>query len=103
MSIVVITYITLLFSEFLPKKTALQDPEQVLIKYHRILRRMIRLARPLISVLSASANGVLLLLGINPHIEDTVTEDEVKDLIEQVRRTAPLRNPSRPWWIAFSA
>ncbi|WP_337471852.1 hemolysin family protein, partial [Mitsuokella jalaludinii] len=31
----------------------------------------------------SSASGVLLLLGINPNIEDTVTEDEVKDLIEQ--------------------
>lgn len=82
-SIVVITYITLLFSEFLPKKTALQQPEKVLLKYHKTLRRMIRLARPLISVLSTSANGVLLLLGVNPHVEDTVTEDEVKDLIEQ--------------------
>lgn len=82
-SIIVMTYITLLFSEFLPKKKAAQNPEHMLMKYHGIVTRLTRLARPFIKFLSSSANGVLLLLGINPHIEDTVTEDEVKDLIEQ--------------------
>ncbi|WP_432646853.1 hemolysin family protein [Mitsuokella sp.] len=82
-SIVVMTYITLLFSEFLPKKKAAQNPEHMLMKYHGIVARLTKLARPFIKFLSGSANGVLLLLGINPHVEDTVTEDEVKDLIEQ--------------------
>ena len=53
------------------------------MKYHGIVARLTRLARPFIRFLSGSAGGVLLLLGINPHVEDTVTEDEVKDLIEQ--------------------
>ncbi len=82
-SIIVMTYITLLFSEFLPKKKAAQNPEHMLMKYHDIVMKLTRIARPFIKFLSGSANGVLLLLGINPHVEDTVTEDEVKDLIEQ--------------------
>ena len=83
LSIVVVTYIALLFSEFLPKKKAAQNPERILMKYHRIVARLTHLARPFIRFLSSSASGVLLLLGINPNIEDTVTEDEVNDLIEQ--------------------
>lgn len=82
-SILVMTYITLLFSEFLPKKTAVQSPERILLKYHRILAWIVRSTQPFISLLSSSANTVLLLFGINPQVEDTVTEDEVKDLIEQ--------------------
>lgn len=82
-SIVVMTYVTLLFSEFLPKKTAMQSPERVLLKYHRILTWIAWGTQPFISLLSSSANTVLLLFGINPQVEDTVTEDEVKDLIEQ--------------------
>lgn len=83
LSVVAVTYITLLFSEFLPKKAAMQSPEEMLIRYHRVLRMATRLSRPFIACLSASANGVLVVLGINPHVEDAVTEDEVKDLIEQ--------------------
>jgi len=82
-SIIVMTYIMLLFGEFLPKKTALQKPEEVLLKHHKALTRLTRLSQPLIALLSRSANVILLIFGFNPKFEDTVTEDEVKDLIEQ--------------------
>ena len=82
-SILVITYINLLFGEFLPKKLAIQTPEKFLLKNQRTLVRLEIITRPFVSFLSSSANAVLLIFGINPNIEDTVTEDEVKDLIEQ--------------------
>ena len=83
LSIVVMTYIMLLFGEFLPKRTALQKPEEVLLKHHKALTRLTHFTKPLISLLSRSAGIILLVLGFNPKYEDTVTEDEVKDLIEQ--------------------
>lgn len=82
-SILIITYFLLLLGEFLPKKMALQYPEKVLLQHHRALRRLTWAAFPFISFLSNSANSILLMFGINPQVEDTVTEDEVKDLIEQ--------------------
>ena len=82
-SILLMTYITLLFSEFLPKKAAIQQPEKLLLKYHGLLEVIARLTQPLITLLSGSANAVLLICGINPQVSDAVTEDEVKDLIEQ--------------------
>lgn len=83
LSVILTTYITLLFSEFLPKRAAIQNPEKFLLRYHGILSRTIFITKPLISLLANSASLILLLFGINPKIEDTVTEDEVKDLIEQ--------------------
>ena len=83
LSIVFMTYIMLLVGEFLPKKTALQKPEEVLLKHHKALTRLTRFTRPLVALLSRSANVILLIFGFNPKFEDTVTEDEVKDLIEQ--------------------
>lgn len=82
-SILLITYVSLLFGEFLPKKIALQDPEPVLLNNVRALSVMETAARPFVAFLSSSANAVMLLLGVNPQIDDAVTEDEVKDLIEQ--------------------
>ena len=82
-SILLITYISLLFGEFLPKKLTLQDPETVLLDNVRSLSAMETLAQPFVAFLSSSANAVMLLLGVNPQIDDAVTEDEVKDLIEQ--------------------
>ena len=82
-SVLFITYIALLFGEFLPKKTAMQKPENMLLKYHGIIRLLARITRPFVSLLSGTANMILLILGINPHTTEAVTEDEVKDLIEQ--------------------
>ena len=82
-SIVFFTYISLLFGEFIPKKISVQDPEAILLRHAHTLSVMESAARPFVGFLSASANAFMLLLGINTHIDDAVTEDEVKDLIEQ--------------------
>lgn len=82
-SVLFITYINLLLGEFLPKKMALQTPEAYLMKFQGLLNWLEFITRPSVAFLSKSANLILLLFGINPNIADTVTEDEVKDLIEQ--------------------
>lgn len=82
-SVILFTYISLLFGEFIPKKISVQDPESILLRHARTLSILESVARPFVGFLSSSANVVMLLLGVNPHIDDTVTEDEVKDLIEQ--------------------
>ena len=82
-AIAVMTYVMLLFGEFLPKRIALQKPDHVLLTHHRALSRLTRLSRPLIALLETSASALLIVFGLNPRFEETVTEDEVKELIEQ--------------------
>ncbi|MCI6159324.1 MAG: hemolysin family protein [Selenomonadaceae bacterium] len=82
-SILGMTYVSLVFSEFLPKKAALQKPEHFLLHHQKRLLRLTHLAHPFTIVFSKSANFLLVLFGMNPNAQDVVTEDEVKDLIEQ--------------------
>lgn len=82
-SIAIVTYLTLLFSEFLPNSFARRNPEQTLINCQGTLKTLIRLSRPFTAVLGSSAALLLSFFGINLKYEDPVTEDEVKDLIEQ--------------------
>lgn len=82
-AIAVMTYVMLLIGEFLPKRIALQYPEKVLLKHHEAISRLTKAAKPLISFLGSSANAIMLVFGLNPQVDDAVTEDEVKDLIEQ--------------------
>lgn len=81
--IIIISYFALLLGEFLPKKVAFQDPERFLLQHANRLLTLKSLISPFVSFLSSSTNDLLLLFGYNPHVSDTVTEDEVKDLIEQ--------------------
>ena len=83
LSILVMTALTLLFGDFLPKQIALQDPEAILLRSHRSIRLLTQLtALPSAELVSVS-QGLLLLFGINPEGRASATEDAVKDLMEQ--------------------
>ena len=83
LSILVMTALTLLFGDFLPKQIALQDPEAILMRSHRSIRLLTRLTALPSAALVSVSQGLLLLVGINPENRSSVTEDAVKDLMEQ--------------------
>lgn len=79
----VTTFIFLLFGEFLPKQAAKRNPEEFLLRHYKTFRLIVTLMNPFVSALSTIANGVAFVFGMNTSQNDTVTEDEVIDLIEQ--------------------
>ena len=83
LSILVMTVLTLLFGDFLPKQIALQNPEGILLRRHRTIRLLTYLTALPSAALVSVARGLLLLFGINPQSRASVTEDAVKDLMEQ--------------------
>ena len=83
LSILVMTALTLLFGDFLPKQIALQNPEAILLRSHRSIRLLTRLTALPSAALVSVSQGLLLLFGINPEGRASATEDAVKDLMEQ--------------------
>ena len=79
----VTTFIFLLFGEFLPKLAAKRDPEHFLLSRYKMFRVIVMLMNPFVAMLTAIANGVAFVFGVNTSKSDAVTEDEVLDLIEQ--------------------
>ena len=79
----VTTFIFLLLGEFLPKQAAKRDPEKFLLSNHKTFRLIVAIMSPFVALLSAVAGGVGFVFGMNSSQNDVVTEDEVKDLIEQ--------------------
>ena len=77
------TFIFLLFGEFLPKQAAKRDSEKFLLNHYKTFRLIVKIMNPFVAMLSAVANGIGFVFGMNSSAADTVTEDEVKDLIEQ--------------------
>ena len=83
LSILVMTALTLLFGDFLPKQVAQQDPEGILMRSHRSIRLITRLTALPSAALVSVSRGLLLIVGINPENRASATEDAVKDLMEQ--------------------
>lgn len=83
LSIIIVGAVMILFGEFLPKQVAKQRPEQELLEHHGSLNFMRTIFSPILLVMKKIAGGAFLLFGVNENKTDAVTEDEVKDLIDQ--------------------
>jgi putative hemolysin len=82
-SILIVTYLTLVIGELVPKRVALNNPENIASAIARPMRMFATIASPVVYLLSASTDLVVRLLGIRPSTAPQVTEEEIKVLIEQ--------------------
>lgn len=81
--VAVITYLSLVIGELVPKRLALNAPERIATAVVLPMRLLSLLASPLIAFLSVSTEAVLRLLHMRPSTEPPVTEEEITNLIEQ--------------------
>ncbi len=81
--VLIITYLSLIIGELVPKRLALNNPEGIAAFVAIPMRALAALASPIVYLLSASTEMVLRILGITPSTEPQVTEEEIKILIEQ--------------------
>jgi putative hemolysin len=82
--VLVITYLSLIVGELVPKRVALSNPEKIASSLAIPMRWMSSIAYPLVHLLSASTEAVLNLLGM-AHDPDVplVSEEEIKVLVRQ--------------------
>ncbi|WP_238903334.1 hemolysin family protein [Clostridium sp. YIM B02506] len=79
---IVISYLTLVLGELLPKRIALQKAEVVAMFSINIIVFLSKIAKPFVKFLSASTNLLIRILGISTEgLEEKVTEEEIKSLI----------------------
>ena len=84
--VVVITYLSLVMGELVPKRLALNNPEKIARFMAPAIDLLARLAAPLVLLLSASTNLLLRLLRYRPTSEPTVTEEEIKLMLSEGAR-----------------
>lgn len=79
----ILSYITLVLGELVPKRIAMKKPEAVASAVSGIIMFFSVMLKPVVWLLSVSTNGILRLLGINPHDEgDEVTEEEIRMMVD---------------------
>lgn len=73
-----LTFVMLVFGELVPKRIAMKDPEKTASRTIPPIWKISIVTRPLVKLLSASTNGVLKLMGIDPkETEAPITEEEI--------------------------
>ncbi len=81
--VLVITYLTLIFGELVPKHIALNNAENIASSVAKPMRILSVIASPLVFVLSRSTEAVLRILRIRQTSEPPVTEEEIKIMLEE--------------------
>ena len=79
----VLAYFNLVFGELVPKRVGMKKAESMALGMSGMLTMVSRFFAPLVWLLTASTNGILKLLGIDPEDEDeVVSEEEIYMMLE---------------------
>lgn len=84
--VVVITYLSLVIGELVPKRIALANPERVAAAIARPMILLSLVAAPAVWLLRASSDALLRLIGLSSARRASITEEEVKALIAEGTR-----------------
>lgn len=75
--------ITLIFGELVPKRVAMQKSEKLALRWAGILTGFSAVVKPVVTFLAWATNSVLKLFGINPADEpEEVTEEEIRMMVD---------------------
>ncbi len=75
----ILSYITLVFGELVPKRVAQRRSEKLALQIAPSISVIAKLFAPIVWLLTVSTNGVLRLLGIDPNAtEETVSEEDIR-------------------------
>ncbi len=81
--VVLISYLSLILGELVPKRLALQHAEGMAVVAAPVMRTVSRLAAPVVWFLTLSTQVVLRLLGRANHAEEPITEEDVLSLVRE--------------------
>ena len=81
--VVTITYVSVVVGELVPKRLALHSPERLASAFAKPMNVISGVGRPFVHILNGSTNAILGLLRIHPSEEPSVTEAEIKVIMDQ--------------------
>lgn len=88
--VAVITYVSLVVGELVPKQIALKKAEGIAIAVAPFMLGLSRVALPLVWLLDNSGRLVLRLLGQSAEDPQHVTDEEIRSLIAEAERTGTI-------------
>ena len=81
--VVLITYVSLIIGELVPKRLALIFPEAIASKMAAPISAMALLMKPFVLLLTASTSGILKILGVKDRDGSDVTQEEVESILAE--------------------
>src|SRR3954466_7760009 len=93
--VVLITYVSLIIGELVPKQLALRDAERIAARVAPAMQFIASVAAPLVWLLDISSRLVMALIGQTGQSEDRVTDEEVKTIIAEAESQGVLESEEK--------
>ncbi|WP_112663266.1 hemolysin family protein [Microvirga flavescens] len=90
-----ITYLSIVVGELVPKQFALRDPEPVACLVAPIMMFLSKIAAPAVWLLNASTRLIFRLFGATSDSDSTVTEEELKMLVGEAESAGVIEEEER--------
>lgn len=81
--VIVVTYLSVVLGELVPKRVALSNPEKIASFVAPIMFAFSRITLPIVRLLSTSTEFIFKLIGLKSNNAPLITEDEVHILIRE--------------------
>lgn len=79
----ILSFVTLVFGELVPKRIAMKKSETLGLAMSTVISFISKIFAPIVALLTASTNGILRLIGIDPNAkDDEVTEEEIRMMVD---------------------
>ena len=85
--VLIITYLSLVVGELVPKRIAMNNPEAMAVKIARPMKYLSKITLPLVTLLSISMEFLRKLLRIKEPEDEKDSEEEIKLLMEEGTQT----------------
>ena len=80
---IVLSYFTLVFGELVPKRVAMRNAEALALRMSGLISTISKIFAPIVWLLTASTNGILRMMRIDPNAEDEeVSEEEIRMMVD---------------------
>lgn len=93
--VILITYLSLIIGELVPKQIALRDPERIAAMVAPAMAFIAAVGAPLVWLLDISGRAVLTILRQRGETEERVTDEEVKTIIAEAESAGVLESEER--------
>jgi putative hemolysin len=93
--IVIVTYLSLIIGELVPKQLALRSPERIAVAVAPIMQAVTRATSPFVTLLDASTGVIFRLLRLDREGDTSVTEEELRHVVQEAEEAGVIEGKER--------
>jgi putative hemolysin len=93
--IALVTYLSIVIGELVPKRLALRDAEGLACRVAPLMAVVSRVAAPVVWLLDTSSNLIFRLLGLGDEPEERVTDEDLRALVTEAERQGTIQTAER--------